>query len=232
MRSSSLTVVLGWLLSWTFPGAPYSAWSTGTRHPESEKTKVRSLLGRLGNCCQHICSEKSPEHVQSMAFHTMLEHTHTHTHTLSLSLSHTLTHIHIYNKIGYLGPSWRRLSLCLPSWLDFFMLSSSLLFPGLLGVSTTLLHLWPWICLLFVSALTLLWLLLLPRVAAVLLHHQRSLWESTCSRCWSHLSPNFGIRGCFSSAPIHLLVVSAHLLFLANWMVTAWPPLHSPLLAY
>ena len=127
---------------------------------------------------------------------------------------------------------WRRLSLCLPSWLGFFMLSSSLLFPGLLGVSTSLLHLWPWIWLLFVSSLTLLWLLPLPRVAAVPLHHQRSLWESTCSRCWSHLSPNFGIRGCSSSAPIHLLVVSAHLLFLANWMVTAWPPLRSPPLAY
>ena len=229
MGSSSLTMVLGWLLSWTFPGAPYSAWSTGTRHPESEKTKVYwADLGTVAN----ISVQRNPLNTCSRWLFTLCLNTHTHTHTHSLSLSHTLTHIHIYNKIGYLGPLWRRLSLCLPLWLDFFMLSSSLLFPGLLGVSTTLLHLWPWICLLFVSALTLLWLLLLPRVAAVPLHHQRSLWESTCSRCWSHLSPNFGIRGCFSSAPIHLLVVSAHLLFLANWMVTAWPPLHSPLLAY
>ena len=49
---------------------------------------MRSLLGRLGNCCQHICSEKSPEHMKSMAFHSMLEHT--------LSLSHILSHISIY----------------------------------------------------------------------------------------------------------------------------------------
>ena len=168
--------------------------------------------------------------MQTMAFHSMLEHIHTHTHTHSLSLS--LTHIHIYNKIGYHGPLWRRLSLCLPSWLHFFMLSLHHFFLLLRGVSTTLLHLWPWICLLLISALILLWLLLLPRVAAVLLHHQRSLWESTCSRCWSHLSPNFGIRGCSSSAPIHLLVVSAHLLFLTNWMVTAWSPLCSPPPAY
>lgn len=56
---------------------------------------MRSLLGRLSNCCQHTCSEKSPEHMQSMALHSMLEHTH--------SLSHTLTHTHLYNKIGYLG---------------------------------------------------------------------------------------------------------------------------------
>ena len=62
---------------------------------------MRSLLGRLGNCCQHICSEKSPEHMQSMAFHTMLEHTHTHTHTLSLSLS--LSHSHTY---PYIQQNW------------------------------------------------------------------------------------------------------------------------------
>lgn len=29
--------------------------------------------------------------------------------------------------------------------------------------------------------------------------------ESTCFRCSSHLSPDFGIRGCSPSAPIHLL---------------------------
>ena len=92
MGSSSLTMVLGWLLSWTFPGAPYSAWSTGTRHPESEKTKVYwADLGTVAN----ISVQRNPLNTCCRWLFTLCLNTHTHTHTLSLSLSHSHTYPYI-----------------------------------------------------------------------------------------------------------------------------------------
>ena len=97
MGSSSLTMVLGWLLSWTFPGAPYSAWSTGTRHPESEKTKVYwADLGTVAN----ISVQRNPLNTCSRWLFTLCLNTHTHTHTLSLSLSHSHTY-------PYIQQDWR-----------------------------------------------------------------------------------------------------------------------------
>lgn len=198
---SSLAILLGWFLSGipcvSLLSVAHVSWGFG--HPESEGIKGGVCWPDSGSCGQHICSERFPASLWTMTFHIRHEHTHT--------ITYTCTYI---PGLAASAPGRGALTV-LPSSLAFFIASLSLL-PGLLGISIVQSPLWPGISQVF-SAFDCSfhpeWLF-----SPCLIRD--ACGEYTYFRCWSCLSPVFGIRGCSASAPIHLLAVSAHLLFLTN----------------
>lgn len=150
---------------------------------EPERTEVRSSAGRLREprpTCVSV--QRNFLHAHDLLFFMLCMNTHI----------LTLTHVYMYPRLGFLGSLQRDISLSLPSSLKFFIASSSLHFSGLFGTSIMQFHLWPWISQFF-SALAFdcsfypMWLLSLFLI-------RDPCGESTYFRCWSHLSPDFGIR--------------------------------------
>lgn len=197
---SSLAIVVGWIL-WGIPciallSVAHVSWGFG--HPESEGTKQVVCWPDSGSCGQHIYSERFLASLWIMTFHIRHEHT------------HTLTYTYAYIPGLAASASCRGASSAILT--VFFIASLSLLFLGLIGISIVQSPLWPGISQVFSACDCSFhpeWLF-----SPCLIRD--ACGEYTYFRCWSCLSPVFGIRGCSASAPIHLLMFSAHLLFLTN----------------
>lgn len=135
-------------------------------------------------------------------------------YTMAFHVSMNTTHICVYPRPGFLVSCGRVFHhLCHHQWISP-LLSIVSSFRVLFGSS---LH-GSFVTLNFPGCLSSDLVVIAPssRLAALPFIIRDLCGESTCFRCRSHLSPDFRIRGFSPSASIYLLVVWAHLLFLAN----------------